>query len=617
MNTNLASAALTVKRIAALLCVSSLFLFARLPTISIEERQSLAAGFHFSPRLLPGVVGPEIRHVRPVNRSLRHIASWISSVGASAALTDLDGDGLPNDVCYVDVSTDQVIVAPVPGTGPRFHAHALDAGGRFDRATMAPTGCLAGDMNEDGRMDILVYYWGRAPLAFLQQSNGSFRVADLVADERWYTNAATFADVDGDGHPDLIIGNYFPDGARILDASSGAEESMQHSMSRALNGVDKHILLWSGVSDGVPQYREASGVLPPEISRGWTLAIGTQDLDGDLRPEIYFVNDFGNDRLLHNLSTPGHPRFELLEGQKGFAVPSSKVLGKDSFKGMGIDFGDINGDGLPDIFVSNISSSYALEESNFLFVNTGRTADMRRGVAPFSERSESLGLSRAGGWGWDCRLADFNNDGVLEAIQAVGFVKGTINRWPELHEVAMGNDELLSNPSHWHNFEPGDDISGHDHSPFFVRAHDGRYYDLAADIGLGEQHVSRGIAVADVDGDGRLDLVIANQWEPSIFLHNESPTKGQFLGLRLRVNHRAAVGAQATVTLPDGKRLIGQVDGGSGHSGKRSPDLHFGLGDVGPGASLGVTISWRDESGIHHRTLRLAPGWHTEDLTHG
>jgi enediyne biosynthesis protein E4 len=608
-----------VKRVAACGLIFAFYLAARLPTISRVERARLASQFRFVEMPLPSVPGPEMRSVRPVNPSIQHIAGWISSVGAAVALADIDGDGLPNDLCYVDVRTDQVIVAPVPGTGARYRPFALDAGRLFDRATMAPMGCLPGDVNEDGRMDLLVYYWGRTPLIFLQNGEGlqngdrSFTPTEIVPDERWFTNAATFADLDGDGHPDLVVANYFPDGAHILDAASTQHESMQHSMSRALNSGEKHIFLWSGAGNGSFCFKEVKGVLPDEINHGWTLAVGAQDLDGDLLPELYFANDFGPDRLLHNLSTPGKLKFELLEGARDFATPGSKVLGHDSFKGMGVDFGDVNGDGLPDILVSNISAPYALEESNLLFVSTGKLDLMKKGVAPYVDRSEPLGVSRAGGWAWDSRFVDLNNDGVPEILQAVGFLRGNVNRWPELHEIAMGNDELLSNPDNWHDFRPGDDLNGHDHNPFFVRASDGRYYDLAAEVGLAQPHVSRGIAVADVDGDGRLDYAIANQWETSIFVHNES-NAGQFLGLRLRIHNRPAIGAWARVQLPNGHSMTAQVDGGTGHSGKRSPDLHFGLGHISPNAALDTTIRWRNLSGIHEKRMVLRPGWHTEDL---
>lgn len=607
-----------LRRAAALALLGALYLMARLPDIGSTERNRLAARFQFDRAPLPTVPGPEARLIRPVHPSLRHIAAWISAVGAAVALNDLDGDGLPNDVCYVDVRTDQAIVAPAPGTGTRYQPFALDAGPLFSRSTMAPMGCLPGDMNEDGRMDLLVYYWGRTPIAFLHQSGEmnaqAYRPVEVVpGGERWYTNAATFADLDGDGHADLIIGNYFPDGSRILDASAGGSESMQHSMSRAFNSGSHHLMLWKSAGPESVAFCDIPEALPREAAFGWTLAVGAADLDGDLLPEIYFANDFGPDRLLHNLSIPGRLRFQLVEGRRNLGTPASKVLGHDSFKGMGVDFGDLNGDGWPDIFVSNIAAPYALEESHFAWISTGKVEEMRQGIAPYVDRGEELGVSRSG-WGWDGRIADFDNDGVPEILQAVGFLRGSVNRWPELHEIAMGNDELLSSPGSWHHFEPGDDLSGHQHNVFYVRASGGRYYDIAREIGIDQPHVSRGIAIADVDGDGRLDYAVANQWEDSWFYRNRSPQAGAFLGLRIRRGKVPVIGAAAAVYLADGRRLVGQSDGGSGHSGKRSSDIHFGLGNVSPGEALLVEVRWRDAAGPHARQYRLTPGWKTIDI---
>jgi enediyne biosynthesis protein E4 len=636
-------------RLVALLVLAVFYGFARLPQLSTPERESLASRFVFHSAPLPELAGLAHRTLRQVSPSLEHIEGWISSVGAAVALADLDGDGLPNDLCHVDPRVDRVIVAPVPSTGERFRTFALDAAPLpYEAATMAPMGCLPGDYDEDGSTDLLVYYWGRTPVAFLRRpaqgeaappSRTAYHAVEVApGGERWYTNAAIRADLDGDGHADLVIGNYFQDGARILDRRSTAPERMQETMSRAVNGGRNRMLLWSGAAaGGEPGVRFVEAdALAPEVDHAWTLAIGAADLDGDLLPELYFGNDFGPDRLLHNRSLPGRPRFAVVEGRKRFIDPASKVLGHDSFKGMGVDFGDVNGDALLDIYVSNIAEEFGLEESHFLFASTGEPESLRRGVAPYVDRSEPLGLSRSS-WGWDTRLADFDNDGVLEALQATGFLRGKVNRWPELHELAMGNDHMLGAPGSWPVFGPDDDLSGDDHNPFFVRARSGRYFDLAREVGLGTGHVSRGIATADVDGDGDLDFAVANQWEPSFFYRNDSPRMGASLQLDLRTTTvvasgegvrpvvtalpaadaaRAAswpaIGAAAIVHLPDGRRLVAQVDGGNGHSGKRSHELHFGLGRAAPGEPLPVDLTWRDAAGrVHRQTIRLAPGRHT------
>jgi hypothetical protein len=193
----------------------------------------------------------------------------------------------------------------------------------------------------------------------------------------------------------------------------------------------------------------------------------------------------------------------------------------------------------------------------------------------------------------------------------------------------MGNDGLLSRPGSWPRLRAGDDISGSNGLSFFVRSSSGRFVNLAREVGVGGAHVGRGIAVADVDGDGDLDFAVANQWEPSRFYRNDLQTQAGFLGLHVllplapgtalavRGGHpgpdtlgHPAVGAAAAVHLPDGRVLVAQVDGGNGHSGKRSPDLHFGLGAAG--TAVRVELSFRDPDGrVQREMLELRHGWHT------
>jgi len=617
---------------AAIILAAICYAASRLPTLTSAETALLASRFSFERFPLPEAPGhPSYKLVRQVHPSLERIAAWTSSLGAAATLADLDGDGLSNDLVHVDPRTDLVTIAPAPGTAERYEPFALDTsfGSRsYDLSTIAPMGTVAGDFNEDGVLDLMVYFWGRTPVLYLHKSNGSadkqlsrgaFVPRELVdSGERWYTNSALQADLDGDGHVDLLIGGYFQDGARILDMKAAGTVVLHEGKARAFNGGHKHFLLWQAATRGADptvRYQEVSDILSEDVSRGWTLAMGAADLDGDSLPELYLANDFGPDRLLHNRSTPGHLRFAVLEGRREFTTPKSCVVGRDSFKGMGVDFGDVNGDGFLDIYVSNIATKFGLTESHFLWLSTGEIAKMKEGIAPYVHGSEKLGLSRSG-FAWEARLADFDNDGTLEAMQACGFIKGEINRWPELQALGTSNDQIVHNPLLWPSFRPGADLSGHDLNPFFVRAADGRYHDIASVLGFAEPLVSRGIATADVDGDGRLDFVTANQWGPSYLFRNESPNVGAFLGLRLiRANGSPAIGAVARVSLPDGRELVAQVDGGNGHSGRRSPDIHFGLGRVEKANPLPVEITWRDPEGqVHRSRLSLAPGWRTITL---
>ena len=615
----------------------ALYILAVPRDISADDRGILAAQLRLDATYLePADNGQRMRTIRAVHPSLQRIDAWISSVGAGVALSDIAGSGLPADICLVDPRNDSVSVLPAPGTGDRFRSFALPTPSEgYDPNTIAPMGCLPADVNEDGRMDLVVYYWGRTPVVFLRNDNlalsaAAFTPVEIVpAREVWNTNAAILADIDGDGHPDLVFGNYFRDGERVLDPRTDAGFDMQHSMSRADNGGRNRLLLWQRSTATAVSYRDASDAFTHEMADGWTLALAARDLDADLMriggeelapyrhlPEIYVANDFGPDRLLLNRSTPGHPHFEIVEGRRDFTTPRSKVLGQDSFKGMGVDFGDVVGDGHPAIAVSNISSPYALLESHFLFVHTGEPFAWIHGTAPYRDESYRRGTWTSN-WAWDIKFADLLNSGHPALLQAIGFVHGERNRWPELQELAMGNDELLSHPGAWPHFSTGDDLSGQDHDRLFLPDMHGQFHDVWPLLRLDRGTVSRGIATGDVFGDGRLAVVIARQWSPSLFLRNSSADIGRAIVLDLRVpgavaGTRAAIGAEASLRLPaDGRIVTSIVDGGSGHSGKRAPEIHLGVGQASANELFNVRLSWRDETGEREQIVEVTPGRHT------
>lgn len=558
------------------------------------------------------------RLVRPVNPNYARIRGWISAVGAGVSLADIDGDGLPNDLCLVDPRDDSVRVMPVPGTGSRFSDFNLQLPSSvYPAGTVAPMGCLPGDFNEDGRTDLLVYFWGRPPLISFREDAtlgpDRFRAVPLVAaHEPWFTNAATQADVDGDGHADLLFGNYFPEEAAVLDAGAAAGGMMQRSMSRARNGGRNRLFLHESGNGTASGFTDHSSALSAGTSDGWTLALGAADLDGDLLPEIYVANDFGSDELLVNLSRPGLPRFRLALGERGFLTPRSRTLGRDSFKGMGAELADLTGDGQLDIAVSNIAQDYALLESHFLFVNKGRPELLKAGIAGFRDESGPRGTAR-NGWGWDIKAADFDNDGRPELMQALGFLRGSVNRWPELQELATANDDLLDNPAFWPAFSAGADLSGDQGYILYSQDASGVYRDVARAAGLREGGVWRGIAIADVDLDGRLDAAVARQWGQSAVLLNRIAKAGAFLSLDLRLPNangtsRPAIGAVARVQRTGRPPLIAVVDGGNGHSGKRAPILHFGLG--GEREPVKAIVEWRNDGRHHRQAITLKPGHH-------
>jgi len=423
------------------------------------------------------------------------------------------------------------------------------------------------------------------------------------------------------------VGNYFPD-SPIIDPSKDGGVTMNHSLSHAQNGGEKAILLCKGATAGddptATFERAPQDVLPEEARHGWTLASSATDLDGDQLPELYLANDFGQDRLLYNQSKPGQVRFANVRTTRTPGTPKSKRIGDDSFKGMGVDFGDTNHDGLYDAFVSNLTVGWGIVESNFHYVNTAKDkADLRNqlrsGEAPFRDDSGKDGTAWSG-WSWDNKLADFANSGELDIAQTNGFIKGATNRWPQLQELAMANDALVASPTFWPKANAGDDLAGSETMRFYVKGPDGRYTDLAPELGLAVPIPTRGIATGDSDGDGRLDLAVARQYGEPVFYRNEAPKAGGYLNLSLTdegpvsagsapAPGSPATGAEVTVTTADGKKYTQHVDGGSGHAGKRSNEVHVGLGDAR--GDVRVHLQWRDPHGaVHQQDLQLSQGRH-------
>jgi hypothetical protein len=224
------------------------------------------------------------------------------------------------------------------------------------------------------------------------------------------------------------------------------------------------------------------------------------------------------------------------------------------------------------------------------------------------------------------KTADFLNSGQQEVVQTNGFVQGSIDRWNWLQEMAMTNDDLLSNPAMWPNVPAGTDIAGHESLGFYARNSSGTYVNVSTQLGLAVPIPTRGVATGDTRGNGTIDFAVARQWGPPAFYANQSPAQGKDLELELyrpSTDGQAgqgleglgapAYGSTVTITTPSGKQ-ISQLDGGGGHGGYRSFEVHFGLGSYhGP---VSVALHWRTADGqLHQQTVTVEPGVHCLELS--
>lgn len=635
-------------RVAAGLIIVALGYMTALPGPSKATLDDLGQTIAFERTPLPETAPAGAQdYVLDFVEPLRRVDAYLSAFAPiGAVFADLDGDGLQDEICIADPLRRRTTVLPAP-TKRRDRFSAFDLTPEpllFEPKRMVPTGCLPGDFNEDGRADLLVYFWGRTPIIYLRRAASAERLPTAAAFEAveavaipgvWYTSSIASGDIDGDGHLDLAVANYFADDSQVFSGGPvGGPIEMNDSYGISTNAAENRLLLKTARGDGTAPFRLASGGFAAQGGQ-WTTTVGVADLSGDQLPEVMFVNDHGPDRMLHNRSQKGAPAFVEVFGQRDALTPKSFVVGKDTFHGMGIDFGDLNRDGNVDIFVSNITGDFGLHESHYAWIHSGQNEAFLAGRAPFTQRSEEFGLSRSS-WAWDARIVDLANDGRPGVIQSLGFLRGKVNRVPEMHEMALGNDFALRYPESWHRLGVDDDVLGQQANALFKwDAPHGRYENVGALAGLNEPGVSRGIAVADTDGDGRLELLFANQRAPATFLRNTARKSGRFLALDVRlayapadagavhripgiaaerayVTSRPAVGATVKIGIAGGQKVATVIDGGNGGGGKRYGVAHFGLGDGAADEPINVAIDWRDINGqVHHADTAVVPGWHT------
>ena len=281
---------------------------------------------------------------------------------------------------------------------------------------------------------------------------------------------------------------------------------------------------------------------------------------------------------------------------------------------MNVDMGDVNNDGYLDIFVSNIfERRYKTDEGNMLWLNC---ADAEcpggRGFRNIAKASGTMD----GGWGWGCKFADFNNDGLLDIYVVNGFTTGSADRnyWFQIQEMVTQTKNQTADAADWPVM--GDrDLSGYDHKKLFVQIHptekssptrDPHFKEMGAAAGVADTRNGRGIALADFNLDGALDMYVANQGAPACYYLNTSfrgKTPPGFLRMMLvgrpdlpvKAGERSlastanAVGARVTLYTTNGLQMR-EVQGGMGFASQSEYALHFGVPE--PGAVDRITVQW-------------------------
>jgi len=497
--------------------------------------------------------GVNVKHTnRSFDNPYAKIMAGYTALGASVAVADYDGDG------YEDVFTTD---SKLGGKNHLFHNNhnftftdvgdaAGVANGNDEQNATADS--LWFDYNNDGRPDLFVVRFGTNQL-FENLGNGKFKDVTKQAGLVRYANAITAIafDYDRDGNLDLFVGSYFqpinifhPDSPRFFP----------ESFETANNGGGVTVFH----NNGNGTFTDATEKVGLKSS-GWTLDLGHADADNDGFDDLYVACDFGTDRFYHN------------KGDGTFEDITEKAIGIDSKKGMNVDWGDYDNDGLLDIYVTNITDDY-MREGNFLWHNNG--------YLTFSDVSRETATYETG-WGWGAKFFDYDNDGWLDLYVMNGWVSaGKDSYVPDIFEMVTKPGIDFADARNWPPMG-NKSLSGYEKKRLFHNEHGTIFKDEAKRHGMDSTRDGRGVAVADFDNDGRLDVFTANaNGEPYLY-HNLTPAGRHWVQFALegRKSNRTAVGAQVRLKAGDQTRLQ-FISGGNSFGGQSTSRVHFGLGEI-------------------------------------
>jgi hypothetical protein len=502
--------------------------------------------------------------------------SLLESLGGGVALIDYDNDGLL-DLFLVGGGTfagpDRKEIRGCPCKlyrnlgGWKFRDVTAEAGldGLAGGEPFFYThGCAVADYDGDGWPDLLVTGYGRVALFHNEAGPGGRRFRDvtrecgLLRDHFWATSAA-WGDVDGDGWPDLYVCQYVDWSWANNAPCKGYTTDVARDVCPPRHfRAAPHALYHNVAGEGggrrfVDVTREAGLRAAPREDGDYGKGLGVVfvDLDEDGRPDLFVANDTSGNFLFLNESAPGKPKFRDV----GFQLGVARDVNGTPTGSMGVDAADYTGTSLASLFVTNYEG-----ESHSLYRNK-----KAGGQLFFHYSTQTAGIAAIGQnfVGFGTAFLDADGDG-----------------WEDL---VISNGHVIRHPYR----------CGVRQRPVLFRNRgDGRFEDVTPRGGsyFRGEHRGRGLAVGDLDNDGRPDLVISHINEPVALLRNRAPGDHHWLGIELaRPGHVDVVGARLTLEV-EGRRLSRFAKGGGSYLSSGDRRHLFGLGAR---AAVGrLTVEW-------------------------
>jgi enediyne biosynthesis protein E4 len=471
----------------------------------------------------------------------------VETVLGGLGVIDFDRDGWPDLYC-----TNGAALPSLQKSDPKFfnRLYRNNRDGTFSDVTHKAgvqghgyeMGVAVGDYNNDGFEDLYVLgVHGNT----LYRNNGDGTFTDVTQaagvggatakGHKLWSVAAAWVDYDNDGRLDLVVSNY-------CDWSPGEDPVCGglNQADRAYCHPDKYraepVLLYHNNGDGTFTEMSEKAGIGNLFGKGMGIAIS--DYDGDGRPDIFIANDNDRNLLIRNM---GGGKLKEVGMQAGIAYNGD---GRQ-ISGMGADFRDFNGDGLPDIMMTGLRN-----ETFELFRNNGKG-----GFDDASASSGLLALSRD--WsGWSCGFTDFDNDGCLDIFLACGGV--------EMNEPQI--NRVLQNAG-------------------------GKFVDVSSGAGQDFQvaRVHRGAAFADFDNDGRIDVAVTSINGPVELWMNRTPMQ-HWLQLKLEGTRSNASGIGAKIVCRSSQRTQScMVSSSVGYGCSSDSRVHFGLAEE---RTVSLEIHW-------------------------